>query len=247
MKKISFILSIFGIIGFIVLQAGNKTTVADAEHEIQTLASVLQNENILITGWSLYARETLENANGQEDVKDLVEDLKAKLPNWTWTVGNDSNHGEIVAVSKSSRLHEKMKIISTDINGQIHTYVMYEVRGQSWDKDTEAFLSKNLPSRIFDIFRGNATTFSCIEGVINDKIDSALPVYKSKLLKAFNAKEIEGLEEDSFISTSAFSPLFDKSLSSEHDMNLQLGLRKTDRLGGKTTLVVGTPIITIEY
>ena len=247
MKKLSFILSIFGIIGFIVLQAGNKTTVADAEQEIQTLASVLQDEDILITGWSLYARESLENVNGQEDVKGLVEDLKAKLPNWTWTGGDGSNHGEIIAVSKSSRLQEKIKIISTDTNGQVHTYILYEVRGQSWNKNTEAFFNKNLPSRIFDIFRGNATTFSCIEGVINDKINSALPVYKSKLLKAFNAKEIEGLEEASFISTSAFSPLFDKSLSSEHDMNMQLGLRKTERLGGKTTIVVGTPIITIEY
>jgi hypothetical protein len=244
MKKISFILSIFGIIGFIVLQGGNKTTVADAQQEIVTLASVFQNENILVTGWSLYARESLEN---KEDAKDLVKDLQARLPNWNWTSSNDSNHGEIIATSKSSRLQEKIKIISTDINGQVNSYILYEVRGQSWDKDTLAFLNNNLPARIFDIFRGNARTFSCIEGEINDKINSALPVYKSELLKAFNAKEIEGLEEDSFISVSAFSPLFDKSLSSEHDMNMQLGLRKTDRLGAKTTLVVGTPIITIEY
>lgn len=243
MKKISFILSIFGIIGFIVLQAGNKTTVADANHEIKTLASVLQDENILITGWSLYARETLEN----DDVNGLVKDLKAQLSDWTWTGGNGSNHGEIIAESKSPGLQEKIKIVSTDTNGQIHTYVMYEVRGQFWNKNTEAFLNKNLPIIIFDIFRGNATTFSCVEGEINDKIESALPVYKSKLLKAFNANEVEGLEEDSFISVSASSPLFDNSLSSEHDMNMQLGLRKTERLGAKTTIVVGTPIITIEY
>lgn len=247
MKKISFVLSFFGIIGFIVLQAGNITTVADAEQEILTLASVLQNEDILITGWSLYARESLENVSDQEDAKGLVKDLKAKLPNWTWTVGNDSNHGEIIATSKSSGLQEKIKIISTDTNGRLHTYIMYEVRGHSWNKDTEAFLNENLPSRIFDIFRGNARTFSCIEGEINDKIKSTLSAYKSELLKAFDAKVIEGLEEESFISVSAVSPLFDKSLSSEHDMNMQLGLRKTDRMGAKTTLVVGTPIITIEY
>ncbi|MEW8972031.1 MAG: YwmB family TATA-box binding protein, partial [Mesobacillus sp.] len=66
-------------------------------------------------------------------------------------------------------------------------------------------------------------------------------------LKAFQAEEVEGAEEESFISTSAVSPLFDKSLSNDHEMNMQLGLRKTDRLGAKTTLVVGTPIITIEY
>ncbi|MBT2643000.1 YwmB family TATA-box binding protein [Bacillus sp. ISL-41] len=239
MKKIPFILSIFGIIGFIVLQAGNKTTVADANHEIKTLASVLQDENILITGWSVYARETLE----EENVDKLVRDLKAQLPNWTW----EGSNGEITAVSKSAELQEKIKIVSTDTNGPIHTYVMYEVRGHYWNKNTETFLNKNLPGRIFDIFRGNATTFSCIEGEFNDKIKSALPVYKSKLLKAFKAEEVEGLEEESFISTSAVSPLFDKSLSNEHEMNMQLGLRKTERLGAKTTLVVGTPIITIEY
>lgn len=239
MKKIPYILSIFGIIGFIVFQAGNKTTVADADYEIKTLASVLQDENILITGWSVYARETLE----EENVEKLVKELKAQLPNWTWEGGN----GEITALSKSPELQEKVKIVSTDTNGPVHTYVMYEVRGHYWNKNTETFLNKNLPGRIFDIFRGNATTFSCIEGEINDKIKSALPVYKTKLLKAFNAEEVEGLEEDSFISASAVSPLFDKSLSNDHEMNMQLGLRKTERLGAKTTLVVGTPIITIEY
>ncbi|GAM12666.1 YwmB family TATA-box binding protein [Mesobacillus selenatarsenatis] len=239
MKKIPFILSIFGIIGFIVLQAGNKTIVADADHEIKTLASVLQDENILITGWSIYARETME----EENVEDLVKELKVQLSDWTWSHRN----GELTAVSNSSEIQEKIKIVSTDTNGPIHTYVMYEVRGQHWNKNTETFLNKNLPGRIFDIFRGNATTFSCIEGEINDKIKSALPVYKTKLLKAFQAEEVEGLEEDSFISTSAVSPLFDNSLSNDHEMNMQLGLRKTDRLGAKTTFVVGTPIITIEY
>ncbi|WP_079506354.1 YwmB family TATA-box binding protein [Mesobacillus jeotgali] len=239
MKKIPFILSIIGIIGFIVLQAGNKTTVADADHDIKTLASVLQDENILITGWSVYARETLE----QENVEALVKELKVQLPDWTWSGSN----GELTAVLDSPEIQEKIKMVSTDTNGQVHTYVMYEVRGQLWNKNTETFLNQSLPGRIFDIFRGNATTFSCVEGEINDKIKSALPVYKSKLLKAFNAREVEGLAEESFISSSAVSPMFDKSLSNEHDMNMQLGLRKTERLGAKTTLVVGTPIITIEY
>jgi hypothetical protein len=239
MKKIPYILSIFGIIGFIVFQAGNKTTVADADHEIKTLAAVLQDEDILITGWSLYARETLE----QENVEALVKDLKVQLSEWTWS-GHD---GELTAVTNSSGIQEKIKIVSTDTKGPLHTYVMYEVRGQHWNKNTETFLNENLPGRIFDIFRGNATTFSCVVGEINDKIESALPVYKSKLLKAFNAREVEGLAEESFISSSAVSPLFDKTLSNEHDMNMQLGLRKTERLGAKTTVVVGTPIITIEY
>ncbi|KIY20725.1 YwmB family TATA-box binding protein [Mesobacillus subterraneus] len=239
MKKIPYILSIFGIIGFIVFQAGNKTTVADADYEIKTLATVLQDEDILITGWSLYARETLE----QENVETLEKNLKLQLPDWTWT----RNNGERTAVRTSSGILEKIKLVSTDTKGPLQTYVLYEVRGQSWNDNTENFLNENLPGRIVDIFRGKATIFSCVKGEINDKIKSALPVYKNKLLKAFNAREVEGLAEEAFISTSAVSPLFDKKLSNEHDMNMQLGLRKTERLGAKTTVVVGTPIITIEY
>lgn len=243
MKKLSLLISILGLIGFIAIQAGNKTTVADVQQDLETLASVLQDENILITGWSLYAKKSLVNINERENAEDLVNDLKAQFPDWKWSHSN----GNITATSSTSELQENIRIATTDTNGRSLTYLMYEVRGQSWNKNTAAFLKENLPSRIFDIFRGNVETFSCIEGDLSDKIDSALFVFKEELLKAFNAKEIEGLEEDSFISVSAFSPLFNKSLSKEHEMNMQLGLRKTERLGAKTTLVVGTPIITIEY
>ena len=69
----------------------------------------------------------------------------------------------------------------------------------------------------------------------------------TSLLQAFQAQEIESLKEDSFISTTAYSPLFGETIQTMTDeINLQLGVRKQG-LGGKTTIVVGTPIITIEY
>jgi len=49
------------------------------------------------------------------------------------------------------------------------------------------------------------------------------------------------------MSVSANSPMFTGSIENQRDnMNLQIGIR-SERLGGKTTIVVGTPIITIEY
>jgi TATA-box binding len=71
--------------------------------------------------------------------------------------------------------------------------------------------------------------------------------YVKPLLQAFQAQEIESLKEDSFISTTAYSPLFGETIQTMTDeINLQLGVRKQG-LGGKTTIVVGTPIITVEY
>ncbi|HVH96580.1 MAG TPA: YwmB family TATA-box binding protein, partial [Bacillus sp. (in: firmicutes)] len=47
--------------------------------------------------------------------------------------------------------------------------------------------------------------------------------------------------------TTAYSPLFGETIQTMTDeINLQLGVRKQG-LGGKTTIVVGTPIITVEY
>lgn len=247
MKRISLIISIFGIIGFIVLQAGNKTTVADARQDLHTLASRLQDEHILIKKWSLYSRETLESVKSEEDRENLVEEIKDKFSSWSWTETKNEEQHIVTATDVSSHFNESIKIISSGSNGQNHTYILYEVKGDSWDKRSESFLDEDLPARLADIFQSSPETFSCVEGVIGDKMDEALPIYMNGLLKAFDATEIEALEEETFMSTSAYSPLFAGHLSKDHDMNLQLGLRKPDGMGGKTTIVVGTPIITIEY
>jgi hypothetical protein len=86
-----------------------------------------------------------------------------------------------------------------------------------------------------------------MKGTVGDKMDTALPKTANHLLSVFKAKEIEALKEETFMSVSANSPMFKGSIDDQRDnMNLQIGIR-SEGLGGKTTIVVGTPIITIEY
>lgn len=78
-------------------------------------------------------------------------------------------------------------------------------------------------------------------------MESVLSLQVKQLLTAFNAQQIESLMEESFVSVSAYTGLWEEALSSQQqEMNLQIALRKTG-MGGQTTLVVGTPIITSEY
>jgi hypothetical protein len=78
-------------------------------------------------------------------------------------------------------------------------------------------------------------------------MESTLSSRINGLLAAFKADEIESIRENNFISVSAISPLFAETLKRNHDnMNLQLAVR-SQGLGSDTTLVIGTPIITIEY
>ncbi|QED49704.1 YwmB family TATA-box binding protein [Cytobacillus dafuensis] len=247
MKTTKLILLIIGITGLVIINIGNKTTVAEGELDLLALASILQDENILITEWSLHAREKMENVESLEQVQNLTEDLKQQFYNWEWTSKSYEKHLETVAVLNSNAQSETIKILTTPINGQVQTYVIYEVKGKGWQEKVEQKISKQLESRISDIFRGNATFFSCLKGEFNDRIEKTLSNEMENLLTAFNAEEVEALSEGNFISTSAYSTMFDKSIATKgKDMNLQIAIRNQG-LGGETTLVVGTPIITIEY
>lgn len=249
MKKTTLFLSIIAIIGFMMINLGNKTTIAKGKLDLIKMASILQDENIMIHEWSLYAREKVESFQSLQEVKKYREELKQKFPESEWTVETNEDNWEATAViSKNTTQVETIKILSTPINGQVQTYVVYEAKGKDWEKQDQPTLTEKIEGRISDIFRGNATIFSCIKGEFNDKMYETLPEEVNHLLSAFDAKEVEALEEDQFISTSAYSPLFAGSVEtgSKEDMNLQLGLR-TQGLGAKTTIVIGTPIITIEY
>ncbi|MBU8881076.1 YwmB family TATA-box binding protein [Bacillus sp. FJAT-29790] len=247
MKKIKLILTIVGIIVFIMINIGNKSTVAKGELDLFTLASILQDEHILISEWSLHAREKMEGLQNEVEVEKFTEELKSRYADWEWSIKASEKHLEAMAVSKDHTEKETIKILSTPTNGKIQTYLIYEVNGQAWDPQSEQDISSHLENRISDIFRGNATIFSCIKGEFNDKMDKTVPIEMKQLLTAFQAKKIESLEEDNFISTSAHSAMFTSSVKTGgKDMNLQIGIRNQG-LGTKTTLVVGTPIITVEY
>ena len=247
MGNFKVILLIFGIISFIVLNSGNKTTVAGAEQDLLTLASVLQDKDIVINEWYSYSREALADVRTEDAYKQIASELAAEFSGWSWEEQDTGATHSLIATLESEEWTETIKLIASGEPGRFDTYLMYEVRGQSWNKRSAAFLAKEWQIRKFDIFRENATTFSCIKGIVNDKIGSSLPNEMSRMMAAFQAKELETLKEGSFFSTTAHSPLLSGQLTDEFEMNLQIGLRKTNDLGGKTAIVVGTPIITIEY
>jgi hypothetical protein len=261
-KKSAIFLTAITIIGLILVVFGYNTTEAngysglprfqadpEGAHDLANIGSVLQAENILLNEWSFYAREKITGIKTEQDVKEYAETLQKKFPDWKWSVTNTSQKWEVTAVSPTSKNHsEKLQMMATHTKQPVDAYIVYWVTGKDWNKEAESYFTSNkFKNRLSDIFRGKPTVFSCMKGVFSDKIDTALPKAAKKLLANFNAKEIEALKEETFMSVSANSPMFTGSIENQRDnMNLQIGIR-SEGLGGKTTIVVGTPIITIEY
>lgn len=236
MKKTLFVLLSFLAVGFMIF----NLTKAKSESDLFIMASILERENIFIHEWSLHAREQLETPHKKETLNQLMK----QYPDWNWDVIENGDKWEAHAVSHPKKgIQEMIQILSS--SGQ--TYLIYEVKGKGWNEETKNFLEASSFAKMDEIFHGKVNIFSCIYSEIGDKINKSLPSYVQNLLTAFQAKEIETLQEDSFIATTAFSPLFSEKIKgATEDMNVQIGLR-SEGLGGNTTLVVGTPIITIEY
>lgn len=248
MKKLSYVILIICLMGFAIINIGNKTIVAKEQLDLVTLASVVTGEQIPITEWSLHAREKVETFTSLNQVKRYSEGLQKKFPDWTWEVNSKSNMWEATGISTTDHgPAEKIQVVTTLTNQHPETYIIYEVKDERFSNKTTEFLEEELPLQISDIFRGKPTIFSCIKGEFSDKMNTSLPDTVNHVLSQFKAEEIESLDENNFISTSAYSPLLSETITSnQKEMNLQIAIR-TQGLGAKTTLVVGTPIITIEY
>ncbi|WP_342043052.1 YwmB family TATA-box binding protein [Bacillus sp. OTU2372] len=217
--------------------------------DLAKIGSVLQAEHILLDDWSFYAREHVTGMKSVEEVQEYAKKLQQKFPDWKWSVTNTSQKWQVTAVSPTSKHHqETLQLMSSHTKQTVDAYIVYSVRGNEWNKTTEGFFTtKTFRNRLSDIFRGKPTVFSCMKGVFSDKIDTALAKKADRIMSGFNAREIEALKEENFMSVSASSPIFTGSIDHKlHNMNIQIGLR-SEGLGSKTTIVVGTPIITIEY
>ncbi|MFT8320424.1 MAG: YwmB family TATA-box binding protein [Bacillus sp. (in: firmicutes)] len=249
MKHNIFYITLTILMGFAVWTFGNNTISAQKQLDLFTINDLLKNEkNITINEWSLNAREKLENVKSFEDAKKYQTLISKKFPKAKWVEVKNRQSWQMKAFLHANQNMEETFTITMSLTTETpQSYIMYEAKGKELNDKIDKKLQLEMKENISAIFRGKPTIFSCIKGEFNDKINETLPYYVNHLLSVFQAKQMEALKEAEFISTSAYTPIFDETIQNkEKAMNLQLGIR-TQGMGGKTTIVVGTPIITIEY
>jgi hypothetical protein len=244
-KKLFPYIAFLGFIGFLF---GNSTIVAKSKNDIVTMTDIIQHEKYLnMDEWSVYAREKNTNIRNRNEFQATLLKLQGDYPHFHWNT-KEELHGLKASGTfdnAAAGLTESIELVSTLKKSHPVTYIIYEVKGHFWEKRNAAFFENSFQIRLNDIFRGNPSIFSCVKGIFSDNIDTVLTSKTGKLLDLFKAEEIESIKEKDFVSVSAHTDMFARTLSMEK-LNLQVGLR-TEGLGGKTTFVVGTPIVTFEY
>jgi hypothetical protein len=247
-KKISVFLAIFFLIFFIYY--GNYVTVATKkEPALLQIVNILKDQPVRINEWSLYARESLLTITNETSFKAKFFDLEETFRSFNWEVKRERETWRATGILKHrhSSLEEKIQLVWTLKNGRTYAYLLYSTRGDKWEDKQAGRYVDIYNQNYHKLFTSNPIIFSCVKGQFNDKIESVLSLEVRQLLNKFRAVPTESLMEESFVSVSAYTEMWEEALPTrQHRMNLQIGLRKSG-MGGKTTFVVGTPIITSEY
>lgn len=206
------------------------------EKKMESMIASLEKNDAKVEKWSWLARETKTISNIHTFQK-LLNDVKGKANIQKWELEQSPDGYKATSYKKFSSYEERVVVTWSKENTKENTFIIFEVSGAKWDPKYIQKTNK--------IFSEKPIIYTCVQGVLNDKIEGVLQNKTNQVLKDLSARAIEQIEERAFVSVSAYNKKWDDALSTNREkINVQIAIRSTDN---KDTIVVGTPIITSEY
>ena len=206
------------------------------EQKMENMIAAVEKNDAKVEKWSWLARETKTISNIHTFQK-LLNDVKEKANIQKWELEQSPDGYKATSYKKFSSYEERVVVTWSKENTKENTFIIFEVSGTKWDPKYIQKTNK--------IFSEKPIIYTCVQGVLNDKIEGVLQNKTNQVLKDLSARAIEQIEERAFVSVSAYNKKWDDALSTNREkINVQIAIRSTDN---KDTIVVGTPIITSEY
>ncbi|MCU5226628.1 YwmB family TATA-box binding protein [Bacillus tropicus] len=206
------------------------------EQKMENMIAAVEKNDAKVEKWSWLARETKTISNIHTFQK-LLNDVKDKANIQKWELEQSPDGYKATSYKKFSSYEERVVVTWSKENTKENTFIIFEVSGAKWDP---RYIQKTNK-----IFSEKPIIYTCVQGVLNDKIEGVLQNKTNQVLKDLSARAIEQIEERAFVSVSAYNKKWDDALSTNREkINVQIAIRSTDN---KDTIVVGTPIITSEY
>ena len=206
------------------------------EQKMESMIAAVEKNDAKVEKWSWLARETKTISNIHTFQK-LLNDVKEKANIQKWELEQSPDGYKATSYKKFSSYEERVVVTWSKENTKENTFIIFEVSGAKWDPKYIQKTNK--------IFSEKPIIYTCVQGVLNDKIEGVLQNKTNQVLKDLSARAIEQIEERAFVSVSAYNKKWDDALSTNREkINVQIAIRSTDN---KDTIVVGTPIITSEY
>lgn len=231
---IALILS-FGILaGFF---SNNEATQGNDLGDIKELAD---KNNVEISSWMALSRGRIGQANDLKDMQHQIEQFMSNHDSYSWKNVLKEDNSHYVWQGKKENEHgiiESIKLKAYKSGGKYEIAVTNEANGKKLTPEQINWVSETFE---------DSKTFYSISGVMSSK--NKLSLIAEKIVEDAQAKVVEQLQEDAFVSVSAYSKVFESELmtAKQEKINLQVGLR-ADIENEEIDVTIGTPIITTEY
>ncbi len=209
---------------------------------------------------------------------DLVEKNKMTMTDWQVRIKNQSEHvdnfytqldqfeKEYPEFERASLEENKNYVHVTFINGDYEETLLEKVKwivssttkGYKIEKTYELLSNGNGELKNQQLFKDRLSTLgfdlqsSMLFYEVKAELDDTpqdLMIEAEHFVSQLGATTLEGLEEKTFVSISAYHKGWTNGIATNDDkeMNVQIALRENQELGSRTTVTFGTPIITTEY
>lgn len=243
-KNLYFVFIFIFLFGFLLSVWHTERTNAE-RHDIhvEEIVEQFQQQNIDVAEWSIFAKFSFSQKS--KKVKRIYTQFRQF--NWSYLESGNFEKWTGTYYNSDKQITETLQIIKPHAKASPKIQVIYEATGKRWNGRAWMKLERYFNRHIFDKIPGNPTFFTCVKGYTDDKMKGVLFFEANNLLKRFHAKPVESLNEQRFVSISGFTNDWDHSIKTKNGkMNIQISLRSAG-MGERTTVTVGTPIITTEY
>ncbi|MCT2535099.1 YwmB family TATA-box binding protein [Aquibacillus koreensis] len=240
MIKPRFIFIVLVVMILVISQKTFTSASSNMLHEVDEIANLVKQENLAIGEWQVIVKEK----QAIETFDQNMDYIQNKFPNATFVTKQTENATTYVwDHHKTDQVTETYTMVVANHDSPSFD-ISYKITGKRWNNKIKQQNAKDMETITREIFTENLTKFSCIttqSGVIMKEV-SLLETLTEKL----QVQTLDYLQEEDFVVLSGYTPRWQTVLpASDASMNVQLAFR--EGLGGKTTITIGTPIITTEY
>lgn len=241
---------IFTLIGLIISIHAVYLTQAKEQEPLLQIVSVMNEVGASIDTWSMKAKGKQGLITDEQGYESIVNELRAVTKDFSWEEPTYEDNSIVQTAIKRSLqgFITETLIMFTYRSGETYdTTIAYEITGNDWDEARGNDIISLFSTRTSDLFFEKPNFYSCATGKFSDTMDIALSYKAKELMKQLNANFVESIEEESFVSLSAYNRLWDTMLRTNNKkMNLQIALRDEGK-NKPTRVLIGTPILTAEY
>ncbi|SFM16260.1 TATA-box binding [Gracilibacillus orientalis] len=239
MKYLFILLATVGMMFFVdQLFIETKTNIAN-QKEIDDMIELVEEQNLKLSNLQTTIRESMEISD--------IDSFISKINGYQLTIQkNDEEHNRLKFDSdrqENSDITETLLLVRT--NEQENQYqVIYTISMTETAPAVLKVYKEKINSMTNELFTENAQYFSCVDAWKDGIID--IVCFIDFVKSTLNMTIIDETKEPHFNTWTGFTPKWENKLKqNDEEINLQIAVR--ERIGDRTTVTIGTPILIHEY